>query len=789
MKEVLSGNRFLLILDDLWSDEAWKDCLRVPFDGFTADSRVLITTRNGEIAAQMGAAHTHEMKVLSDDDAWSVLCKAINQGGDTREIDQSVEEVGKKIIEKCKGLPLAIKVIGGVLKGKERTKTAWEFVLSSDIWSNPSSQIMPVLQLSYIELPPYLKPCFLYCSLFSEDYEISRTKLIRMWIAEGFVKADGELSMEDQAEMYHQELVARSLLQFVNYNSFEMDTECKMHDLVRDMAISLTRGFHSLPQDSKGASLKPRRLSISRAEQFKELKEIPLRSLLFFCDSATGIAQELFVKLKYLRVLNLSRSSIDRLPNSIGKLAQLRYLDLSYTGITELPDSLCNLQYLQTLLLQGCYRLTKLPTDLRRLQALRHLITEYFVMPAGIGQLIHLQTLEKFKIDNHHHNDGGEGPHDDGGCNINELGPLSQLRYLGIRDLHYVRSGAEAKKAAMQDKTHLRKLRLMWSGWQERLPDERMTRLEEVFEELWPPSSIEVLQVDGFPGPEIPRRMTSLENLIHLNISHVRYLQRLPSLGLLPQLKQLSITYNEDIKKIGSEFVFGGGRRRGAFPKLEGIYFQRMDGWEEWRDGMEEEEEGEEEERSGIIIIGDGEGGVVPVDIHQQPILPLLTSLRIYECPNLRSLPLSLLRHATNLTRLILYEVAVKDIGGLVHVRELELSCCNKLESLWKLSALESLNVESCPSLKDMTNLGVASLTRITFICHEENRNIEALKGVNVSDETRLVIRGSIELIRKCIPNGPYWPTIQRFPHVHAIAYDDDYFFSYTKSTSEFRTA
>ncbi|KAK1271356.1 putative disease resistance protein [Acorus gramineus] len=281
--------------------------------------------------------------------------------------------------------------------------------------------------------------------------------------------------------------------------------------------------------------------------------------------------------------------------------------------------------------------------------------------------------------------------------------------------------------------------------------------------------------------------MTSLKNLIHLTVDYVYFLQRLPALGLLPQLKLLCISCNEDIKIIGSEFMFGGRGRRGggggAFPKLQVLGFYFMNGWEEWRDGMEEEEE-----RGRIIIIGDGGGGVVPVDIHQQPILPLLTSLVLYGCPKLRSLPMSLLRHATNLTHLQLREVGVEDIGGLVHVRELELTLCDKLESLWKLPALESLKVGNCPSLKDMTNLGVASLTHITFNCLSDN-NMEALKGVNVTDETRLVIQGSIELIRKCIPelNGPYWPTIQRFPHVHARTwYVHHYHFSYTKSTSDF---
>ncbi|KAK1267882.1 putative disease resistance RPP13-like protein 1 [Acorus gramineus] len=154
-----------------------------------------------------------------------------------------MKEVGMKIVEICKGLPLAIKVVGGVLNKRESTKTtAWEIILSSAMWFNLSSQkVMPARQLSYMDLPPYLKPCFLYCSLFPEDYEISRFTVTQMWMAEGFLKAERELSM-DLADAYLEELVQRSLLQVVNVSvggSLTSDIKCKMHDLVREMAIAM----------------------------------------------------------------------------------------------------------------------------------------------------------------------------------------------------------------------------------------------------------------------------------------------------------------------------------------------------------------------------------------------------------------------------------------------------------------------------------------------------------------------------------------------------------------------
>ncbi|KAK1282363.1 putative disease resistance protein RGA1 [Acorus calamus] len=113
VKKVLGGKRFLLVLDDLWSDRVWDEGLRIPFSDFTEDCQVLITTRNREIARQMGAVYIHEMKTLSDDDAWSHLRKIVHLDGETEEIDSSMKDLGMKIVKECKGLPLAIKAIGG----------------------------------------------------------------------------------------------------------------------------------------------------------------------------------------------------------------------------------------------------------------------------------------------------------------------------------------------------------------------------------------------------------------------------------------------------------------------------------------------------------------------------------------------------------------------------------------------------------------------------------------------------------------------------------------------------
>ncbi|KAK1259397.1 putative disease resistance RPP13-like protein 1 [Acorus gramineus] len=695
-----------------------------------------------------------------------------------------------KIVKECKGLPLAIKAIGGVLNKKERKKDAWEIVMKS-FYKLSSSEVLPALRLSYMDLPSYLKPFFLYCSLFPEDHRISRADITRMWLAEGFVKAEGI----DVAEAYHEELIARNLLQVVDVNryyeeqDFLMDLRCKMHDLVRDMAISMTQGEHIFgrpQQHTEGASLKPRRLSIISGDEDEdalELKEIPLRSLLVFNGPWTRreIQGDLFDKLKYLRVVNLRRTFIERLPDSIGKLIQLRYLDLSGTEIAELPDSLCNLQNLQTLFLRGCRNLTKLPKDLPHLKELQHICvsqSEYtgeadVMMPAGTRELVKLQTLDSFTIYDIGHNNGGEGPHNDDevGCNIHELGSLSHLKYLRIQRLERVQSGAEAKKAMIQNKIHLRSLGLWWSKrdleYSSRIdipPEEvKMKQMEEVFEEFRPPSSLQVLDVYGFGGRELPSWMmpTSnfLDNLLYLELCKVKFITRLPSLGHLPQLKKLRVVDNQGIVSIGPEFLFGERERRGRgiFPKLEFLLFEWMKVWEEWSDGMERKEG-----KSRVTKIGDAGGGGKSLDI-----LPRLRKLRLNSSFRLRTLP-----------------------GCLVHVRELTLLNCYTLEYLWNLLALQSLNVVNCGALKDMTNLGASSLTQISFRFYYDvsvENNMEALRSVKITDETLLIIHGPPGFASKCsVEDGPYTPIIHRFPRVQVFE-DIKHIFSYTQSTSETR--
>ncbi|CAL9186543.1 unnamed protein product, partial [Musa hybrid cultivar] len=213
------GNKFLLVLDDVWDARIWDDLLRNPLQGGAAGSRVLVTTRNAGIARQMKAAHVHEMKLLPPEDGWSLLCKKATMNAEEERDARDLKDTGMKIVEKCGGLPLAIKTIGGVLCTKELNRSAWEEVLRSATWSQTGlpEGVHGALYLSYQDLPSHLKQCFLYCALFPEDYVFARPEIVRLWIAEGFVEARGDVSLEETGEQYYRELLHRSLLQWQPY--------------------------------------------------------------------------------------------------------------------------------------------------------------------------------------------------------------------------------------------------------------------------------------------------------------------------------------------------------------------------------------------------------------------------------------------------------------------------------------------------------------------------------------------------------------------------------------------
>ncbi|RLN18932.1 Disease resistance protein RPM1 [Panicum miliaceum] len=232
----LRQKRFLLVMDDVWSDKVWNDILRAPLDGGAPGSRVLVTTRNDEAARGMRAQHLHRVTTLDPDDSWLLLKKQVSLAEDERDIDD-LKYIGMMIIEKCNGLPLAIKVIGGLLRTKARTRDSWFGVLNHYLGSSGAQlgELFHSLYLSYQDLSPQLKQCFLYCSLLPKGVNFESPNVINMWISEGFIHLAARRAdeLEDIGTEYHQDLIMRHLI--------EPGASSSMHDIVRSFAQHMAR--------------------------------------------------------------------------------------------------------------------------------------------------------------------------------------------------------------------------------------------------------------------------------------------------------------------------------------------------------------------------------------------------------------------------------------------------------------------------------------------------------------------------------------------------------------------
>ncbi|GJM97370.1 hypothetical protein PR202_ga14292 [Eleusine coracana subsp. coracana] len=227
------SKRFLIVLDDLDSPGIWDNLLKDPLGDGVARGRILITTRNEEVATSMKAT-VHRVEKMDTESGWDLLCKQVLPECNTEEL-VALKNVGIKIVDRCEGHPLAIKVIAGLLRSRGKSKAEWETILRSDSWSMQLvlPEVPRALYVSYVHLPSELKECFLHCSLYPEECPIQRFDLVRHWIAEGVVNARDNKLLEESAEEYYVELISRNLLQ-PDPDNVE---QCWItHDLLRALA-------------------------------------------------------------------------------------------------------------------------------------------------------------------------------------------------------------------------------------------------------------------------------------------------------------------------------------------------------------------------------------------------------------------------------------------------------------------------------------------------------------------------------------------------------------------------
>ncbi|PSS24448.1 Disease resistance RPP13-like protein [Actinidia chinensis var. chinensis] len=470
LKESLRGKKFLIVLDDVWNESPghW-DSLRTPFMARACGSKIIATTRNHGVASIMRTVPVHHLRLLSDEDCWSLFAKIAFYNGDSR-VHPELEKIGREIvIQRCKGLPLAAKTLAGLLRSTHDVEK-WDNILKSELWDLPEDKndILPVLRLSYFYLPSNLKQCFSFCSLFPKDFEFEKEKLVLLWMAQNFVKhPNSSKTLEEVGDEYFHELLSRSFFQQASGSK----SSFVMHDLVHDLAQVVSGQFIVRLDQEKlhDISTKVRHISYVQ-DDYGELKKIQAienakqsRSFLSWKTprfthviSSNRVLDDILQALRCSRVLSLSCFNIVELPTSIGNLIHLRYLDLSRTKIKQLPEIVCTLYNLQTLLLTNCSSLTTLQEDIGKLVCLRYLDisgTNLTKMPMQMGRLGGLQHLTDFVV--------GKCS----GSGINELKEFHHLRgKLSLSNLQNVIGDKDAFEANLKEKKYLKELVLKWGN-------------------------------------------------------------------------------------------------------------------------------------------------------------------------------------------------------------------------------------------------------------------------------------------------------------------------------------
>lgn len=531
----LADKSFLVVLDDIWNSDTW-DYLKLALPNNGQGSRIIVSTRAQEIGRDCRLAsdiQIFEKRPLNEDDAWLLFCNKAFPAIQAR-CPAELEETGRKIVRECHGVPLLVVTIGGLMSMKEQTVQVWKNALDNLHKKYlPEFTLPSILWFAYSDLPHHLKCCLLYFIMFPRKYSIKRMTLIRLWMAEGFIKNDQESTLEDTAGRYLTELIDRGMVQVADFYDYGRVKSCSVHDMLREIiilkstednfGIPVTRGVNKVRGNVRRLSI------INTNDDFLEDNSCTnLRTLFVFGASSisTTSLHAFLVGFRLLRILDLEGAPVESLPDELPDLFYLRYLSLRNTRIDKLPKSLKKMMNLQTLDLKGTY-VSQLPSGITKLESLRHLLAyRYYsgrhppyyytlgvTLPRGIGNLKELQKLTYVEANQ-------------GNGTIEELGSLTQLRRLGIVKLR--------ERDCMHLCSSVAKMTELLSLSASSLDDEILD-----LGSLNPaPQCLRRLYLRG-PLPGIPSWLHSLKNLVRirlrwsrLNEDSLKELQSLPLVEL-----------------------------------------------------------------------------------------------------------------------------------------------------------------------------------------------------------------------------------------------------------------
>lgn len=622
--DYLKRKRYVVVLDDVWNVKLREDIkFSLPDEGH--GSRVILTTRDEKIAdAFCGVGrHIHRIKPLKQKEAWELFCATAFVSNPNRTCPQELKNIAHEVLLKCEGLPLAILALGGALSSKKEV-SEWVHFSSSlnyELSNNDDLEEVKkrILLFSFKNLSYQLKRCFLYCCIFPEDYPIGRNRLIRLWMAEGFVEQVRSKTPELMADDYLVELIQRNMLQVVRRNASGRPKTCKMHDMMRELAVSMSKKenfcFVNDGQEEIGGST--RRLSIHNAMVKDEKITFNcsisrLRSLFVFVSDAvkpSSPAAILPPGFRFLRVLDLKNLPIDKLPDELVNLFNLRYLNLRRTNVKELPKSIGKLRNLQTLDTRDS-KIEELPAGIVKLENLRHLMVyrytknfSQFFFVLGIPAPLNMYKLRNLQVFSCVEAEPGL---------MKELKNMTQLTRIGISKVR--KEDEEDLCTAIRGMNLLHYLFLMATNEDEIL---RINALPSA------PPCLETLVLVG-KLEKVPPWFHSLQSLTQLSLHSSRLSEDpIPRIQTLANLGQLALNN----AYTGDPLCFSTG-----FNKLTVLYIQNLPQLKK-------------------IIIKKG-------------AMPGLLTMRLHNCMELKMVPHGI-EHLTELQELTIYLVSTQLVDRL----------------------------------------------------------------------------------------------------------------------------
>ncbi|XP_074285375.1 putative disease resistance protein RGA1 [Silene latifolia] len=645
VKQQLGGQKYLLVLDDVWTEsyDQWQK-----FKGFLnvggRGSWIIVTTRSKKTAHLIRSDEVHVLQGLSEPESWHLFERMVFQG---EERDEELVKLGKEIVKKCTNVPLAIRVVGSLLRGQSKSEWLSFHDKGLDCLSERNDAMMTrILKLSYDQLNPSLRTCFAYCAIFPKDWRISKKMLIQLWMAQGYINS------ENLGKEYFLILLQRCFFQDIYEDEFGEIYSFKIHDLLHDIAEKVAgEEIFRASFDTSSVGKRVRHLClVDDSYSVRIFNRSQIRTCLCIKDFDHNsrvvqlLASKSILKWTCLRSLDWSYSEAKSLPKSIGQLLHLRSLDLSFNrNLKILPRSITKLVNLQTLNLRSCYHLKQLPDDVSKLVDLSTLNVggcyALTCMPTRIGMLTNLQTLCQFVV-------GVQPSSASKQCfnGLKDLCPLNKLKGSLSIQIAVLKNAKFVKEehgggGYLWSKEYLDKVVISF-----RHGEEYGSKVSEqaLLEEMQPHRDVKKLKLTGYHGetiPKWPRRgdnsaLFDFPNLVTLKIEDCSELLYLPwQIGKLPHLKTLKISKLLNMEYVADSETLVSGEGSSFFPCLDFLEIDtlpKLKGW--WR----------RSDLGSLVVKLNGSGSCPEVRVEwvSSPSFPLLNDLTIKHCEKILFAPL-----------------------------------------------------------------------------------------------------------------------------------------------------